>query len=248
MSGRGGIARGPGPRSMEALRWLARVDVAGVEALGVALGFSRSVTYSHVARLEEAGLLVRAFAHGGSVVAITASGRRAVGADRAKLRAGATHGMGLRHARAISWVAALLTLRDRDWVSERAMRACDEWTVPVLWAAHRRAHRPSLGIVMRRGGMVAVEVELSHKSPRRFDAIMAGYELSIARGIIGGGLIYVSDRADVLAAVTRAALRSGVPESRFRARALDDVIQEARRGTSPAWPRPVTSERARGLG
>jgi hypothetical protein len=108
---------------MEALRWLARVDVAGVEALGVASGFSRSVTYSHVARLERAGLLVRAFAHGGSVVAVTAAGRRAAGADRAKVRAGATHGMGLRHARAVPWIAALLTLRGRDWVSEREMRA-----------------------------------------------------------------------------------------------------------------------------
>jgi hypothetical protein len=45
-------------------------------------------------RLERAGLLVRAFGHGGSVVAITASGRRAVGAGRAIVRAGATHGMG----------------------------------------------------------------------------------------------------------------------------------------------------------
>jgi hypothetical protein len=233
---------------MEALRWLARVDVAGIEALGMALGFSRSVTYSHVARLERAGLLVRAFAHGGSVVAITARGRRAVGADRAKTRAGATHGEGLRHARAVSWIAALLSLRDRDWVGARAMRLCPEWVVPVLWAAHRGAHRPSLGIVTPSGRLVAVEVELSHKSPRRFDALMAGYELSIARGVIGGGLIYVSDRADVLAAVTRAALRSGVPESRFRARALDDVIQEARRATSSAWPRPATSERTRGLG
>jgi hypothetical protein len=79
---------------MEALWWLARVDVAGVEALGVALGISRSVTYSHVVRLERAGLLVRAFGHGGSMVAITASGRRAVGAGRAKVRAGATHGTG----------------------------------------------------------------------------------------------------------------------------------------------------------
>jgi len=69
---------------------------------------------------------------------------------------------------------------------------------------------------------VAVEVELSYKSPRRFDAILAGYELSIARGNVGGGLLYVSARADVLAAVTRAAHRSGVPESRFRARMLAD--------------------------
>jgi hypothetical protein len=84
----------------------------------------------------------------------------------------------------VSWIAALLTPRDRVWVSEREMRIRPEWVVRVLWAAHRGAHRPSLGIVMRGGAMVTVEVEHSYKSPRRFDAIMAGYELSIARGII----------------------------------------------------------------
>ena len=52
---------------------------------------------------------------------------------------------------------------------------------------------------------VAVEVELSHKSPRRLRAILAGYEQAIASQRIGGGLIYVSDRADVLDAVARAA-------------------------------------------
>jgi hypothetical protein len=89
---------------------------------------------------------------------------------------------------------------------------------------------------MPSGRLVAVEVELWHKSPRRFDAIMLAYEDSIARGILAGGVIYVSDRADVLAAITRAANRSVVPDSCFRARALDDVIKEARRLTSSPWP------------
>jgi hypothetical protein len=50
----------------------------------------------------------------------------------------------------------------------------------------------------------------------------ARYATSIAQLVVG--LIYVSDRADVLAAVNRAAHRTAVPESRFRVRALDDVI------------------------
>ena len=73
MSGPGGRPRGPGPRSFAALRWLARVEVAGLEPLGHALGFAQSVTYSHVARLVAAGLAVRVFDPGGSVVAITAA-------------------------------------------------------------------------------------------------------------------------------------------------------------------------------
>jgi hypothetical protein len=137
---------------------------------------------------------------------------------------------------------------DRDWVSAREMRFRPEWVVPVLWAAHRGAHRPSLGIVMPSGRLVAVEVELWHKSPRRFDAIVSGHADSIARDAIAGGLICISNRTDVLAAVTRSANRSAVPKSCFRARALDDVVQEARRSASSAWPPSTTSEAAPRLG
>src|SRR4051794_38141316 len=183
VSGRGGKARGPGPRSFAALAWLARVEVAGVEPLRLALGFGWRPMYSHVARLAGAGLVVRAFDPQGSVVAITAAGRRAVGADRGDVRSGATHGAGLRHARAGSWVAALLTLRERQWVSDSEMRGAEAWQIPVVWAGARGRHRPDVGVVMR-ASRVAVEVELSHKSPRRIEAILAGYEQAIASGRI----------------------------------------------------------------
>ena len=62
---------------------------------------------------------MRAYDPGGSVVAITAAGRRAIDEPRAQVRVGATHGLGLEHARAVSWAAALLTIRDREWVSAR---------------------------------------------------------------------------------------------------------------------------------
>src|SRR3954470_14966023 len=227
MSGRGGRARGPGWRSLEALRWLARLEVAGIEPLGLALGLGWRVTYSHVERLAAAGLAVRGYDAGGSVVAITAAGRREVGADKGDVRSGATHGSGLRHARAVSWVAALLTLRERAWLSELELRRDDGWLVPVVWASSRGRHRPDLGIVVR-DARVAVEVELSHKSPRRLRAILAGYEEAIAAGPIAGGLIYISDRADVLDAVARAARRAGVPERRVRTRPLADVQAEVR--------------------
>src|SRR4051794_9764920 len=230
VSGRGGKARGPGPRSFAALAWLARVEVAGVEPLRLALGFGWRATYSHVARLADAGLLVRAFDREGSVVAITAAGRRAVGADRGDVRSGATHGSGLRHARAVSWVAALLTVREREWVSERELRGQREWEVPVVWAGSRGRHLPDVGVVMG-DARVAVEVELSHKSPRRLQAILAGYEQTIASGAIAGGLIYVSDRPGVLSAVTRAARRAALPQRRFRTRSLSDVQEEVRRLT-----------------
>lgn len=70
-------ARGLGPRSMEALRWLARVEVAGIEPLWCAIAVGWRAGYSHVERLENAGLVERTFDPGGTVVSITAEGRRA---------------------------------------------------------------------------------------------------------------------------------------------------------------------------
>jgi DNA-binding transcriptional ArsR family regulator len=230
MSGQSGRAHGPGHRSLEGLRWLERLDVAGVEPFGLALGFSRSVMYSHIQRLADAGLVVRTFDRDGSVVAITAAGRRAIGAERADVRRGATHGSGLRHAHAVSWVAALATLRGRVWVSDREARNRSEWLIPVVWAQRRGVHRPDLGIEFA-GGRVAIEVELSHKSPRRLQAILAAYEAAIASGQIGGGVIYVSDRPAVLATVARAAARVGLPAERFQTRRLEDVQHEVRRLT-----------------
>jgi DNA-binding transcriptional ArsR family regulator len=231
VSGRGGKLRGPGWRSIEALRWLARLDVAGIEALGCALGFGRRATYSHLQRLADAGYVIRVFDPGGSVVAITAAGRRWIGTERGDVRAGATHGSGLRHARAVSWVAALLTVRERAWVSERELRGQSEWEIPVIWPAYRGRHRPDLGALMG-SQRVAIEVELSLKAPRRLEAILCGHEQAITSGRIAGGVIYVCDRADVLTAVTRAAERAALPSQRFRLRRLVDVQAEVRGLTS----------------
>ncbi len=99
------------------------------------------------------------------------------------------------------------------------MRSRADWLVPVLWQASRGTHRPDIGVEVA-GRRVAIEVELCVKAPRRLRAILAGYEALIAAGSLSGGVVYVSDRDDVLAAVTRAAAAVGVPEGRLRTRSL----------------------------
>jgi hypothetical protein len=144
------------------------------------------------------------------------------------VRVAATRGSGLRHARAVSWVTALLTLRGREWVSDHEARGLAEWQIPVIWSHHSATHRPDVGATVA-GARVAVEVEVGHKAPRRLRAILAGYEQAITAGDLTGGVLYVSDRPDILAAVARAAVRIGVPADRFRARALVDVHADVRR-------------------
>jgi hypothetical protein len=75
----------------------------GLEPLGCALGFGWRTTYSHAERLAGAGFVERVYDRGGSVVAITRSGLRAVDAGQGDVRTGATNGFGLAHSRAMSW-------------------------------------------------------------------------------------------------------------------------------------------------
>jgi DNA-binding transcriptional ArsR family regulator len=227
MSGKGGKPRGPGPRSFDTLRRLARIDVAGIEPLGLAMGFGPRATYSHLARLAEAGLIERVYDRGGSVVAITPAGRRAIDAPRAKVSAEATRVLGIRHARALSWVAAQLTRDDREWHGHRAVRRDPGWRTEIIWRFARDGHYPDLGVHWE-SSRVAIEIELWHRSSARFRATLSGYSAAIAASRIAG-VTYVSDRADVLDAVEDAASRVGLYDSRLVLRSLLQVQKAARK-------------------
>jgi hypothetical protein len=86
--------------------------------------------------------------------------------------------------------------RGRDWLSDRELRGRPEWRIPVSWGSSHGTHRPDAASTTA-GRSVAVEVELSHKAPRRLRAILAGYEVTTTEGGLSG-VVYVSDRDDVL--------------------------------------------------
>lgn len=230
----GGVARGPGPRSLEMLGWVDRVEVADLEALGLAVGVGRSALYSHAGRLEVAGLVERVPDREGSVLLITPAGRRLVGKDLGRVGPGLGSLFGRTHGRAVSWVAAHATLKGRDWVSDREARTRPEWLVPLLWTGGRRSHRPDLGVVLA-GGRIAVEVELSRKSSQRLRAILAGYAAELLAGRLSG-VLYFSDRPDVLRRVQQEAGAVGVPAWGLRTRGLEEIKTEVRdlAGRSPS--------------
>jgi hypothetical protein len=128
-----------------------------------------------VERLAGAGLVEPIYDRDGSVVAITRHGRRVLGAALGDVPIGVTRTAELAHTRAISWVAAYLTLRGRGWLGERALRREERWRVPVIWPASRSSHRPDL-VVLREDGPLAIEVELTLKTPRRLRANLHGYK------------------------------------------------------------------------
>lgn len=233
--------RGPGPRSLELLRWMERLEVVGLEPLGLAHHLSRRTVYSHVARLEATGWVRRIYDRNGTLVAITRAGRIAVRPDHPYPRAAAESLAGGRlgaHARAASWVAARATLREMPWVSDREMRSLPVWQVPVIWTRAGR-HRPDLGITAN-GGRVAVEVELTAKAQSRLHAILAGYRQELGTGRLAG-VLYVVDRPAVRQAVEQQARRVGLDRRRLRILDLAEIEQDTRRlTTAPEATIPTT--------
>jgi hypothetical protein len=224
----GGKAVGPGPRSFEALRWLERLEVAGLEPFALAQGFGQRAAYSHVARLADRGLAERIYDREGSLVAITRAGRRAVRPelpDPRPPRIGPVGAAGGAHSRTVSWMAARLTLRGLDWVSDQEARTRPDWQIPVIWA-RRGHHRPDLG-VDNRGHRVAIEVELTAKTPTRLKAILGGYEVQVAAGRLAG-VVYVTDHPGVRRGIERAAASAGLAVPQLRLWSLEDLKAETR--------------------
>jgi DNA-binding transcriptional ArsR family regulator len=226
---------------MELLRWTERLEVVGLEPLGLAHCLSRRTVYSHVARLEAAGLVERIYDRNGTLVAITRAGRVTVRPEHPDPRAATQSLAGgalASHARATSWVAARATLRDLRWVSDREMRALPGWQVQVIWMRAGR-HRPDLGVTAN-GGRVAVEVELTAKAHKRLHAILAGYRQEIGTGRLAG-VLYVVEQPLVRAAVEREAHTVGLDRRRLRILDLAEVQQDTRRLAATELALPATA-------
>lgn len=211
---------------MAMLAWVDRVEVANLEALGLAFGVGRSALYSHVGRLVASGLVQRVQDPGGSVAIITSAGRRRVGSDLGPVGPGLGSLYGRSHGAAVSWIAAQATVKDREWVSDRQARTRADWLVPLMWSGGRRSHRPDLGVEIA-GKRVAVEVEFSRKSRQRLVAILAGYEAQLAAGGLSG-VLYFSDAPEILRRVEATARVAGLPAWGIRTRPLEEIRAEVR--------------------
>ena len=71
-----GACVAPGPKSMQALAWIARVGATPFDALQLVMGCSRRKALDHVRRLERAGLVTRAAMRrgDGTLVLLTRAG------------------------------------------------------------------------------------------------------------------------------------------------------------------------------
>jgi hypothetical protein len=194
--GRGGLRAGPA--SLEGLVWLARVGPASVEAWACAMGWGRSVAFSHAQRLEREGWLVRypMMRGRGSLLVATSLGVRMAGVAVSPARSPVP--MWWAHLRACGWVAAWLTVRGRVMQGCREVEGDASWRGDLRWhdskGAHRSGHRPCLAVILE-GVRFGVEVELARKSVERLTAIVGLHARWRAAGQSGGVIYVCADEA-----------------------------------------------------
>jgi hypothetical protein len=227
----------PGPRSLDGLRWLARVGASPGEPLALVMRWSRPVLADHLARLIAAGLVWRVpMTRGdGSLLVVTRDGARMAGARRAPRGPGPTS---WAHTVACAWTSAWFEVRGRAWVSTSEVAQDDGWRGRVSYTdgrgrSHLLRHTPDLGTYVGDPGRpVAVEVELQRKSLARLRGILAMYaDRTTGPDADLAGIVYVTANADVAAPMRTAASDVQLaehPGGRLRVLDLDDVIAQTR--------------------
>lgn len=229
----------PGPSSLDGLAWLTRVGASPAEPLSLVMGWGRRATFSHLARLQDAGWIERvATVHGqGSLIVVTARGVTVAG-DLGVRPPRSLGPSSWAHAAACAWVAAWLQVRGRPWLSTRELMLDPSYATTVSYGdreghMHRVTHRPDLA-TRAEERPVALEVELQRKRLPRLRAILAMYEQWCTPEPTGGGLrgvIYVTGSDGVARTVKRVADELALPaRGVLRLRPLAEVIEETRAG------------------
>ena len=169
----------------EIVAWIGRIGAAGAEQVMERFAMGRSWAYARLGRLVLTGLLEQRallYRRPGLYIA-TAEGLRWQGLQRLGVyRVGAG---GFEHARQLAAVAVALVRGLPGWrvASERELRL-EEADAGRLIASvevgeprggRPALHRPDLALLSPQGRVVAVEIELSRKAPRRLAAICRGW-------------------------------------------------------------------------
>lgn len=192
-------------RDLEVLEFVARFGVVPRGAVGIWAGTARAVTAARERRLREAGLIevLSGFGDSGRIVVCQRAGLRAV--CREELPTPAPSPASLVHSAASAHVAAQLERKGHRVLSEREIAAIERAEGKRIYSAERRErfHRPDL--VLLDDSPVAIEVELTAKSPRRLQDILRAWRWTLGRNKFGLVRYLCSPRA--FGAVERAADR-----------------------------------------
>jgi hypothetical protein len=152
------------------------------------MGWAASTTFSHAARLIDAGLAASCSMRRGhgSLFYATRRGVREVGVEAAASNAPPAPAS-WAHWWACAWTAAWLSSRGRFVIGSRELQVDERWHDEVEWTERdgprRRGHHPDLAAALTAGGpWLPIEVELASKRANRLRAILALHASWIAAG------------------------------------------------------------------
>lgn len=233
---------GPGPATIEGLRWLARVGPAPIDAWACAMGWALPTARSHAVRLSRRGWLARTSlsqTHGSLLFATRTGVQVAAVLARDSPPPAPTW---WTHLAACAWAAAWLTARGRQMLGPRELLEHDRWRGELLGLPGPRElfHRPDLVGVVPGRRPAAIEVELRRKSKARLRAILRLHARWIAAGQ-SGACVYVCGDPEIRRLVLTQAEQVGLEthNGSLRIELLDAVKQLAveasggvRRGTA----------------
>ena len=208
-------AVGNANRDRELMSFVGRQGVVGVGQVMAQMEAGRSVTYRRIAACVDRGLLerIRCWRDEPSVVRATRDGLAYAGL--ALPVASVSPGL-LRHTFACTDVAIRAARRhgddrvlgEREFVWRERVEGRPIASIPVGGSrgGHQRMHRADLAILAEEG-VIAVEVELTAKGPRRLDALIRAWRMAVAMGTISE-VHYLCEPGVVHRAVERAVART----------------------------------------
>jgi len=219
---------GPGPATVEGLRWLARVGPAPIDAWGCAMGWVPGTARSHAARLTRVGWVARAALPrgGGSLLFATRLGVQMAGLPVSPAPEPAPTWWA--HMAGCAWVAAWLTARGREMLGPRELLVDDSWRGELngVSTPRRAVHRPDLVGVVPSRRPAAIEVELARKSKARLRAILSLHARWIATGRSGACVYVCGDEAMRELVISQAALAGLRLEDRSLRVELLETVKE----------------------
>lgn len=161
-----------GPGTVRVGRFIGRLGVVSLPAVGVGLDLDQRVVRRHVAKLEAAGWLAREpWIWGeGSVVWLTAAGIDGAGLGGVRPLKSPPGATTIAHGVLVGWSAARVEHRGRVWKSARELAVeRDRWRVRRSRTAERRGDRGPLPRRHRRGASTSGPTGGRRPTKRRGD-------------------------------------------------------------------------------
>jgi hypothetical protein len=234
----------PGPGTVRVGRFIGRLGVVSLPAVGVGLDLDQRVVRRHVAKLEAAGWLVREpWIWGeGSVVWLTGAGIEGAGLGGVRpVKSPPTRATTIAHYVLVGWSAARVEHRGRVWKSARELAVeRDRWAVRARCERGYSELLPDLAVWLKRSEPpVAVIAESGGRREDRQKMILEGWRDGIVSGCCSAVHYHCADEA-VEHWIRRLARKVGLTGWEFAA-----AVQLSAEEIAALSPPPTTSTSCR---